>query len=74
MRQRYTWAEPVYDVLSAEWPVYRVAGRLGLPLLRLRPADTVLDFGCGTGLNFTFYRLPWDMAQWSVWTPARRCW
>jgi ubiquinone/menaquinone biosynthesis C-methylase UbiE len=42
----------LYDALSGEWPVYR-SGRLeGIRLLGLREGDTVLDVGCGTGLNF----------------------
>ena len=42
----------LYDVLSAEWPIYRVGRRIGLDLLDLRRGQHVLDLGCGTGLNF----------------------
>ncbi len=51
MTGRYTIIAPAYDVLSGEWPVYGVGRRIGIPMLRLRPGATVLDVGCGTGLN-----------------------
>ncbi len=49
---RYTVAGRVYDVLSLEWPIYRVGRQVAIDLLRLRPGARVLDVGCGTGLNF----------------------
>ena len=50
--EKYTTFAPLYDVLSAEAPVYR-AGRLrGIDLLHLAAGDQVVDIGCGTGLNF----------------------
>jgi len=39
-----------YDLISGE-PVYSVGRRLAIPALALRPAEKVLDVGCGTGLN-----------------------
>ncbi|CAN5270979.1 hypothetical protein BH11ACT7_BH11ACT7_05280 [soil metagenome] len=49
---RYRTSARFYDLISAEWPVYR-AGRLAaIDLLGLRPGHHVLDIGCGTGLNF----------------------
>lgn len=50
---RYLWSGPIYDVISLEWPLYRGARTAGIDLLRLRPGQTVLDIGCGTGLNFS---------------------
>jgi len=49
---RYGVFARFYDVLSAEYPVYRAGRRLGIDALRLRPGERVLDIGCGTGLNF----------------------
>lgn len=51
MRDRYTWVAPLYDVLSLERPVYRTGRVAGIPLLGLSEGATVLDVGCGTGLN-----------------------
>ena len=50
--RRYALGAPVYDVLSGERPVYRVGRLAGINALRLSPGDTVVDLGCGTGLNF----------------------
>lgn len=40
-----------YDLLSAEWPVYRAGRVAALELLALQPGERVIDLGCGTGLN-----------------------
>ena len=53
VRKLYRHAAPIYD--TAVW-MYRIAGvsrhrETAVAALRLRPGDTVVDMGCGTGLN-----------------------
>lgn len=48
---RYQSFAPVYDLFACE-PVYRPGRRAGIAGLDLRPGQTVVDAGCGTGLNF----------------------
>lgn len=49
---RYSTYAPFYDLMSGEFPVYRVGRRLGIEMMDLNPGAQVLDIGCGTGLNF----------------------
>lgn len=51
MLRRYGLGARVYDAVSGERFVYRVGRVAGVAALRLKPGDTVLDLGCGTGLN-----------------------
>ncbi|WP_104081003.1 class I SAM-dependent methyltransferase [Cryobacterium sp. Y11] len=48
----YEAAGPLYDALSGERVVYRTGRESGVALLKPSTGDTVLDVGCGTGLNF----------------------
>ncbi|MDJ0336128.1 methyltransferase domain-containing protein [Salinibacterium sp. G-O1] len=52
MNGTYERGAPFYDAISGEWPVYRRGRVVGVELLGLNEGDTVLDLGCGTGLNF----------------------
>ncbi|MBC7632894.1 methyltransferase domain-containing protein [Aeromicrobium sp.] len=49
---RYGAGAVMYDLVSFEWPVYRVGRLRAIEQLRLAEGDVVLDIGCGTGLNF----------------------
>ncbi|MGB7506982.1 MAG: methyltransferase domain-containing protein [Mycobacterium sp.] len=49
---RYRSSAKFYDLISAEWPVYRAGRVAAIDLMALGPGHRVLDIGCGTGLNF----------------------
>lgn len=51
-RRAYRAGAAYYDLLSGE-PVYRVGRVVGVGLLDPKPGDTVVDVGCGTGLNLS---------------------
>ncbi|WP_070380216.1 class I SAM-dependent methyltransferase [Rhodococcus sp. WMMA185] len=52
-KARYRGSARFYDLISAEWPVYRAGRVAAIDLLALKPGENVLDLGCGTGLNFS---------------------
>lgn len=48
---RYQRFAPVYDLFACE-PVYRPGRLRGIADLRLQLGESVVDIGCGSGLNF----------------------
>jgi demethylmenaquinone methyltransferase/2-methoxy-6-polyprenyl-1,4-benzoquinol methylase len=52
MKRTYDRGARFYDAVSGERLVYRRGRVAGINLLGLQKGDTVLDVGCGTGLNF----------------------
>ena len=56
VRRRYDMLAAVYDQVTLDRLVYGAARRHAVELLALRPGDTVLDVGCGTGLSLPLLR------------------
>ena len=52
MNGTYGRSARFYDAVSGERLVYRRGRIAGIDLMGLHEGDTVLDVGCGTGLNF----------------------
>lgn len=48
---RYGSIAPIYDLLPTDRPLYRRPRLAGLRMLRVLRGATVLDLGCGTGVN-----------------------
>jgi ubiquinone/menaquinone biosynthesis C-methylase UbiE len=51
-RRRYQLLAPIYERTSGERSLYAAARARAIELLQLRPAASVLDVACGTGMNF----------------------
>ena len=51
MAHVYETSARFYDAFSGERVAYRAGRKAGVALLALHAGDTVLDLGCGTGLN-----------------------
>jgi S-adenosylmethionine-diacylgycerolhomoserine-N-methlytransferase len=50
--RRYGWLAPLYELTLGDRLLYAGPRRRAVDLLRLAPGATVVDFTCGTGLNF----------------------
>jgi len=71
---RYTVSDRVDDLTSAERPAYRSGRVLGIAGLRLKVGGSVLDLGCGTGLNHPLLVDAVGVTgRWWGWTTARTC-
>lgn len=53
---KYAHSARFYDLISAEWPVYRAGRVRGVAMAGIRRGDHVVDIGCGTGLNLPLLR------------------
>ncbi len=57
VKQKYTEGARIYDWTFPLWTLFGFHegwGQKALRALNLRPGSTVLELGCGTGLNFPF--------------------
>lgn len=52
----YTRWGDLYDAIARHTPGVRRLRRRAVEALSLDPGDTVVEFGCGTGANFSFLR------------------
>ena len=51
----YDWSVNAYYLIGFRWWAYR---RRAIAALRLQPGATVVEIGCGTGLNFRLLQEP----------------